>query len=38
MTVIDVCGHMPQGECAAAFNAALLKFLAGDSTTSSTIK
>ena len=25
---IDMCGHMPQFECAAAFNTALLKFLA----------
>ncbi|MGH9837484.1 MAG: alpha/beta fold hydrolase [Blastocatellia bacterium] len=28
---LDRCGHMPQWECAAAFNAALLKFLAGAS-------
>lgn len=27
MTVLDHCGHVPQIECAAAFNAALLKFL-----------
>ncbi|MFN7947371.1 MAG: alpha/beta hydrolase [Blastocatellia bacterium] len=29
---IEKCGHVPQLECAAAFNAALLKFLAGAST------
>jgi pimeloyl-ACP methyl ester carboxylesterase len=29
---IDKCGHVPQLECAPAFNAALLKFLAGTST------
>ena len=28
---IDRCGHVPQWECPAAFNAALLKFLAGAS-------
>jgi pimeloyl-ACP methyl ester carboxylesterase len=31
MAVIDMCGHMPQWECAAAFNAELLKYLAGKS-------
>jgi pimeloyl-ACP methyl ester carboxylesterase len=32
LSAIDRCGHMPQWECAGALNAALLKFLAGDST------
>jgi len=27
--VLDSCGHVPQVECSAGFNAALLKFLAG---------
>ncbi len=36
MAAIERCGHMPQWECAAAFNAALLKFLAGDSTAKAT--
>lgn len=31
---IDNCGHVPQLECAGAFNSALLKFLAGTSTAS----
>lgn len=30
--IIDHCGHMPQVECAAAFNAALLSFLAKEAT------
>jgi pimeloyl-ACP methyl ester carboxylesterase len=32
LSAIDRCGHMPQWECAGALNAALLKFLTGDST------
>jgi 2-hydroxy-6-oxonona-2,4-dienedioate hydrolase len=29
MVILDHCGHIPQFECAAPFNAALLKFLSG---------
>ncbi len=35
---IDRCGHMPQWECPPAFNAALLKFLAGASTAQAATK
>ncbi len=35
---IDKCGHVPQLECGGAFNAALLKFLAGTSTAQATAK
>jgi len=31
LVVLDHCGHIPQFECAAPFNAALLKFLNGGS-------
>ncbi len=27
IVILDRCGHVPQMECAAPFNAALLKFL-----------
>jgi pimeloyl-ACP methyl ester carboxylesterase len=31
MVIFDRCGHVPQIECSGPFNAALLKFLAGES-------
>ncbi len=30
LVVLDACGHVPQFECAAPFNAALLQFLGGE--------
>lgn len=38
MVVIEKCGHVPQLEKAAEFNAALLKFLAGATTAATTAK